>query len=30
VIQDWQHLGLGSWIQVLDEPGIPEKGEVLR
>jgi len=30
VIQDWEHLGLGSWIQVLDEPGIPEKGEVLR
>lgn len=30
VIQDWQHLGPGTWIQVLDEPGIPEKGEVLR
>jgi hypothetical protein len=30
VIQDWEHLGAGSWIQVLDEPGIPEKGEVLR
>jgi outer membrane protein assembly factor BamB len=30
VIQDWEHLGFGSWIQVLDEPGIPEKGEVLR
>jgi outer membrane protein assembly factor BamB len=30
VIQDWQHLGFGSWIQLLDEPGIPENGEVLR
>ena len=30
VIQDWEHLGLGSWIQLLDEPGIPENGEVLR
>jgi len=30
VIQDWQHLGFGSWIQLLDEPGIPEHGEVLR
>jgi outer membrane protein assembly factor BamB len=30
VIQDWERLGFGSWIQVLDEPGIPERGEVLR
>jgi outer membrane protein assembly factor BamB len=30
VIQDWEHLGFGSWIQLLDEPGIPENGEVLR
>jgi len=30
VIQDWEHLGFGSWIQVLDEPGIPENGDVLR
>jgi hypothetical protein len=30
VLQDWLHLGPASWIQLLDEPGIPEKGEVLR
>ena len=30
VIQDWEHLGPGSWIQLLDEPGIPENGDVLR
>jgi len=30
VLQDWAHLAPASWIQLLDEPGIPERGQVLR
>ena len=25
VLQDWQHLGAGTGVQILDEPGIPER-----
>ena len=31
VLQDWQHFGPATAVQILDEPGIPEKpGDIER
>ena len=30
VLQDWRDLGGGSGVQLLDEPGVPEDGDLLR